>query len=144
MGTDGKIRPVHLDFSRAHCLPRRDNEFGSRFRTFARPSRRRSCATRHRLPRDSLHPLESAEICCARRVSNFPQLYACACSDFGAVDLDFIEVAAARMNHYTADSTVADKKIRSTTHCEKRQVFIPTKSNQIRKRLFIPQLDPKL
>ena len=48
------------------------------------------------------------------------------------------------MNHHTANSTVAYKKIRSTTHCEERQVFIPAKPNQIRKRLFGPRLDPKL
>src|SRR6516165_11051559 len=93
--------------------------------------------------RNSFHPLEPAEICRSRRVSNFPQLHACTRCDFGTVDLDFVEIAAAWMNHYTADSTVADKKIRSTTHCKKRQVFIPAKANQIRKGLFVPRLDPK-
>ena len=93
---------------------------------------------------NSFHPLESAEICCARRVSNFPQLHACARSDFGAVDLDFVEIAAAGMNHHPADAAVADKKIRSTTHYEKQQVFIPAKPNQIRKGFFVLRLDPKL
>src|SRR6266540_2575186 len=94
--------------------------------------------------RDSFHPFESAEICRARRVSNFPQLHACARGDFGAVDLDFLEVSAAWMNHHTADATVAYKKIRAATHCEKRQVFIPAKPNQIRKGFFVSRLDPKL
>src|ERR1044071_229744 len=91
--------------------------------------------------RDSFHPLESAEICRARCVSNFPQLHACACSDFRTVHLDFGEVAAAWMNNHAANSSVPDKKIRSATHCEKREVFIPTKPDQIRKGLFRSRLD---
>ena len=94
--------------------------------------------------RDSFHPFESAEICRPRRISNFPQLHACACSNLGPVDLDFVEIAAARMNHHATNPTIADKKIRPATHYEKRQVFIPAKSNQCAKRVLALRLDPKL
>src|SRR4029077_4331163 len=94
--------------------------------------------------RDTFHPFESAEICRARCISNFPQLPPGACRDFAAVHLDFIEITAIRMNHHATDSTIADKKIRSATHHEKRQVFIAAKPNQLRKGVLALGLDPKL
>src|SRR6266404_965652 len=94
--------------------------------------------------RDTFHPFESAEICRARCISNFPQLHPGACRDFAAVHLDFVEIAARRMNHHATDSTIADKKIRSAAHYEKRQVFVATKSNQLRKGVLALRLDPKL
>src|SRR5437016_2824918 len=84
---------------------------------------------------DSRHPVESAKICRPRRISNFPQLHACACSDLGPVDLDFVEIAAVRVNHHATNPTIADKKIRASTHHEKWEVFIPAKSNQCGKRI---------
>src|SRR5207247_8543235 len=48
------------------------------------------------------------------------------------------------MNHHAANPTIADKKVRSATHYEKRQVFIPAKSNQCAKRVLALRLDPKL
>src|SRR5439155_19105475 len=79
-----------------------------------------------------------------RCISNFPQLHPSACRDFGAVHLDFVEIAARRMNHHGTDSTIADKKIRSAAHYEKRQVLIAAKPNQLRKGVLTLGLDPKL
>src|SRR5437773_821874 len=60
------------------------------------------------------------------------------------VHLDFVEIAAVRVNHHTTNPTIADKKIRASTHHEKWEVFIPTKSNQCGKRVLALRFDPKL
>src|SRR5439155_23597345 len=82
--------------------------------------------------------------CCACRISNFPQLHACACSNLGPVDLDFVKIAAVRVNHHAPNPTIADEKIRPATHHEKWEGFISAKSNQCGKRVLALWLDPKL
>ncbi len=60
------------------------------------------------------------------------------------MNVDLVEVAAARMNHDTANSAVAHEQIRSATDDEERQIFAPAKTNQFRESFFVPRLDPKL
>ena len=94
--------------------------------------------------RNSLHPFESAEICCTRGVSHLSQLYARPCCDFAPVNLDFLEIAAVRMNDHPADPAVTNEKIRATPDYEQRQMFVATKANQFREGLFSARFDPKL
>src|SRR5437764_908877 len=67
---------------------------------------------------NSFHPFKPAEICRTRGVSHLPELHARACGDFAPLDLDFLEIAAVRMNDYPADAPVANKKVRSASDCE--------------------------
>src|SRR5438034_10988593 len=48
------------------------------------------------------------------------------------------------MNHHATNPTIADKKVRPATHYEKREGFIPAKSNHCGKRILALRLDPKL
>src|SRR4029077_16531434 len=89
-------------------------------------------------------PLEAAEICRTCGVSHLSQLYACACRDLAPVDLDFLEITAARMNDHSADSAVAHEKIRTSPKNEQRQMFIAAKTDQFCEGLFGARLDPKL
>src|SRR6185369_6659182 len=94
--------------------------------------------------RNSFHPFESTEICRACSIGYLPQFYPCACGDFAAVDLDFFEIATMRMNDNPANAAVADKKIRSASDNEQRQMFITAKTNEFREGLFGARFDPKL
>src|SRR4030095_3407829 len=93
---------------------------------------------------NSLHPFQSAEICRTRGIRHLPQFYAGTCGNFASIDLDFLEIAAPRMNDHAADAAVANEKIRTSPDNEQRQMFIAAKSNQFRESLFRARLDPKL
>src|SRR5262249_47549889 len=93
---------------------------------------------------NSFHPFEPSKICRSRRVSDLPQLYARACSDFAPVDPNFLKIAAVWMNDYPADAAVSHEKIRASSDNKQRQMFVAAKTNQLREGLFRARLDPKL
>src|SRR5262249_30061564 len=95
-------------------------------------------------PRNSFHPFQPADASGLPCVSHVPQFCPNARATQGAVDLDLVESATDRMNDHTATAAVANGKIRSATHREKRKIFVPAKPDQFGKGLLISRLDPEL
>ena len=95
-------------------------------------------------PRDSFHPFHPPQICGPRCVGNFLQLYASAGGNLVALDVDFVKIAAARMENHAANAAIAHEQIRTASDDEDRKIFAPAKANQFCKRRFSARLDPKL
>src|ERR1700693_3084154 len=81
---------------------------------------------------NSLHPLQSAQIGAARRISDFLQFCAHARRDFVALYVDLVEIATRRMSDDAAEAAVAHEEIRSPTDNEERQIFAAAKPDQLR------------